>query len=108
MTDLNEKLTQILNDPGSMQQIMDMAAALSGQSNAVPAATPETIRNALQQVRPPDPKQEALVRALLPYLRPSRQIRLERAIQVAQLSHLAGFALQTASSPPGEETDHDV
>lgn len=105
LTDINEKLNQILNDPGSMQQIMELAASLGGSPEQLPVM-PDTIRNVLQQANRTDPRQEALIRALLPYLRPGRQERLERAMQIARLSHLAEFALQTASIAQEQEANH--
>ena len=103
-----EKLDQILNDPGSMKQIMEMVSALGLQSpeqeNQFPS--PELaaqMTNVLHQAKNRDQKQENLIHALLPYLRPGKRRRLERAMQVAQLSHLAGVALQNSVLEHGEE-----
>ena len=97
------QLTQILNDPGRMQQIMDMAAALGvSTQDAIPPELPATLTQALEANQALDRKQDALVQALLPYLRPGRQARLERAIRIARLSHLAGAALRST----GEGLDH--
>ena len=96
-------LTQILNDPGRMQQIMDMAAALGiSTQDAIPPELPATLTKALEANQALDRKQDALVQALLPYLRPGRQARLERAIRIARLSHLAGAALRST----GKGLDH--
>ena len=38
-------------------------------------------------------RQETLIRALLPYLSPQRQARLERAMQLSQFSRMAETAL---------------
>ena len=38
-------------------------------------------------------RQETLIRALLPYLSPQRQVRLERAMQLSQFSRMAETAL---------------
>ena len=53
------------------------------------------VSDAIHHAQEKEQKQQALIRALLPYLRPGRQRRLERAMQVAQLSHLAGAALKS-------------
>ena len=39
-------------------------------------------------------RQEALLRALEPFLRPSRREKIERALQIARLSGIAGSALR--------------
>lgn len=108
MDDLSEKLTQILNDPGSIQQIMQIANALGGPPQAeaaagappAPTAPPEMMDNIsrmLHQAEKNDKKREALCQALRPYLRPNRQERLERAMQIAHLSHLAGLAFRSGT-----------
>lgn len=111
--DLNEKITQILNDPGSIQQIAQIANALGGQQaqagpdkdGAGPLASPEMladISKLLRQAEKKDKKQEALFQALRPYLKPNRQARLDRAMQIAHLSHLAGAAFRSGKDA-GEE-----
>ena len=108
-----EQITQIMNDPDQMKQIMDMAASLGlGDPSAVspehPAEFPAELTKFLTQAQKKDEKQQALVRALLPYLRPAHQKRLENAIRVAKLSHIAGAALRTESQAPNEEVSYDV
>ena len=39
-------------------------------------------------------RQEALLRALEPFLRPARREKIERALQIARLSGIAGSALR--------------
>lgn len=111
MDNLTEKLSQLLNDPGSMKQIADMAAALGvtpgGELPAeFPAEMPEQVITALNQTKALDQKQNALAHALMPYLRPGRRERLERAMQVARLSHLAGAALRSGVPLFREEDTH--
>ena len=115
MDDIGEKLTQILNDPGSLQQIMEVVSALGGQQTStdggetgqLPQPAPpemlEDITKMLRQAEKEDKKQEALLQALRPFLKPNRQERLERAMQVAHLSHLAGIALRSRN---GREEGH--
>lgn len=101
------QLTQILNDPGRMQQIKDIAGALGvATDEGIPPELPAAVTDALEKTQALDRKHEALVQALLPYLRPGRQARLEQAIRIARLSHLAGTALQTGRNHPEEETGH--
>lgn len=106
MDDLSEKITQILNDPGSLQQIVEIANALGAQQtsmendesgHSLPASQEmlTDITQMLRQAEKTDKKQEALFQALRPYLKPNRQERLERAMQIAHLSHLAGIAFRS-------------
>lgn len=110
MDDLARQLEQILNDPGSLNQIMTLASSLGLQPPDAlsPEQGPEMaakVNAIFSESQAREQKQQALVRALLPYLRPGRQVRLERAMQVAHLSHLAG-ALRLQAPPSGEVGEH--
>ena len=63
---LEEKLSQVLNDPNSMAQLMSFAQSLG--------------------MGPPD--------APPPYLRPERLEKLDRAMRIARISQIAGGALK--------------
>lgn len=76
---LEEKLSQVLNDPNSMAQLMSFAQSLGmGPPDAPPPPGPPPgddafVRGILQLVRQANQKdgpQEALLAALKPYLRP--------------------------------------
>ena len=104
LDDLSKKLTEILQDPGRIQQIMEMASAmgLSDEPGEAPPVAQETmaqVSRVLHQTEAKEKKQQTLVRALLPYLSPKRQARLERAMQISHLSRLAGAALQSNQIP---------
>ena len=88
MEDLEDKLLGILNNPQMMEQVMATAKSLGLSEEGSPPS------ELLQKVGG-DGRQEALIRALEPYLKPNRRKKLERAMRLAQLSHLAGFALQS-------------
>ena len=105
---MEEKLNQILNDPDSMAQIFSLARSLGlGQeSEQVPPPPPPEARTVpvdegmlfgmmqmLRQMQQTDPRQEALLCALRPYLGADRQDKLDRAIQLARLSFIAKLAL---------------
>lgn len=107
MDELTSQLEKILNDPGSLSQIMTLASNLGIQppKDLTPEEGPQIaaqMNRLLTQNQEREKKQQALVRALLPYLRPQRQARLERAMQMAHLSHLAG-ALGSAAPKEGDE-----
>ena len=99
---LEEKLSQILNNPDSMAQIMSMAQSFGFQPESEPSPPPSSMPDEemlrgmmqlMQQMQQNDGRQEALLRALKPYLAPDRRDKLDQAMQLARLSKIAGFAL---------------
>lgn len=99
---LESQLNEILNDPERMAQILSMAQSFGLQPpETPPSSVPppdsemlQTMMRLMQQARQSDGKQEALLSALKPYLAPERREKLDRAIQLARISHLAGYALR--------------
>ena len=112
MDDLEQKIQSVLSDPAQMAQVLEMAKSLGitlPAASAPPAAAsePSAQAEAAPQPEPPKPgpppmppggglaqRQEALLRALEPFLRPARREKIERALQIARLSGLAGGALR--------------
>lgn len=99
-----------------MQQIMEMAAAMGLQPPAedIPIEMPE-LQETLQQVsqvlhktEAKENRQQTLARALLPYLSPKRQAKLERAMQLSRISRYAGAALQQRSESSSEKEESHV
>lgn len=105
MSDFDEKLNSILNDPGSMAQIMQLAQSLSGgASNAAPPPPPappadgdapaegfdpQTLRRFLPLLKEMQSGESShasqLLLALKPYLKAEKQDKVGRAIQIARL-----------------------
>lgn len=111
---LEEKLSEILNNPESMAQILSMAKSLGMEPEqpgeapprTPPPADPEMVQGLLrlmEQVRQGDGKQEALLQALKPYLAPERRDRIDQALQIARISHLAGAALGSCGGIFGKQ-----
>lgn len=107
MDDLSNKINQILNDPEQLQQVMELAKTM-GLSPPQEGSEPNTasmmeampemlsgISHLLQQSQQLNEKQEALFQALRPYLKPGRQMKLDRALQLARLSHIAEAAIRS-------------
>ena len=115
MAELDEKLNTLLSDPNSMAQVMQMAQQLSvtmggGTDNAPPAQQPPPPPAAPPAALPPlgglDPQVLArflpllqeysrsnsqtmqLLYALRPFLKESKQDKVERAARLARLIHL--------------------
>lgn len=109
MDEMEEKLGSILSNPQLMQQIMTMAQSL-GQSSAPPPAPDPPPREdppALPQIdlgmvqklsglagqSGVDRNQQALLKALGPYLSRDRVSKLERAMRAAKMAKLASAFL---------------
>ena len=108
MEGLEDKLCAILNNPESMQQIMAMAQSLGGsrQSEAPakePPPQPDFDISMIQKMSGlvnqtgTDKNQQALLRALAPYLSHQRISKLENAMRAAKMARFAAAALSNRS-----------
>ncbi len=112
MENLEQTIQAVLNDPEQMKQVMQMAKAFGfspseGEKqepeNDAQAEIPagmgnlfsEPIGQLLSQAGKTDPRRENLLNAIKPFLSPDKQEKIDRAMQVARLSHLAGYALRS-------------
>lgn len=114
MSEIEEKLGTILNNPQLMQQIMSMAQAIgAGQSSKEdtqksqkpvepqPPSLPDLDPRMLQSLAGiakqggVDQNQLALLHALSPYLSRDRISKLERAMQAARMAGLASTFLNS-------------
>lgn len=111
MSEMEEKLGAILNNPQMMQQIMSMAQAMSvSQPSQAPAPKPQESTPSL----PMDPRmlqslagiaqksgvdrnQQTLLKALCPYLSQNRVNKLERAMRAAKMAGLASSFLNSGA-----------
>lgn len=106
MSELEEKLGSVLNNPQLMQQIMSMAQSLSTQQQtpAEPKEQPsapslpldpgllQSLSGMVNQGNV-DSNQQALLNALCPYLSRERISKLERAMRAARLAGAASAFL---------------
>lgn len=115
MAEFDEKLNSLLSDPSAMSQIMQLAQSLSGGADGSappqgqPPAPPPAPKSPdllsaltggidpalltrllplIQELGNQNSNARQLLYALRPYLRPERQEKVERAIQLARLFHL--------------------
>lgn len=112
MSEMEEKLGAILSNPQMMQQIMSMAQAMSpppepqGRPEQPPEpAPPEPAPPALPDFSVMqklagmtrqsgiDKNQQALLRALSPYISRERSAKLEKAMRAAKMARLASAFL---------------
>lgn len=106
MEDLESKMGAVLQNPQLMQKIMALAQSMNGsQPEEVPPAPQETPAFAdidfatlqkitgIAQQSNIDNNQQALLKALRPYLAQERIIKLEKAMRAAKLAGLASHFL---------------
>ena len=125
MEELEERIQAVLRDPQQMQQIFSIAQSLGlelppqdsahetapeqpnaphsepGEAGKPPvppglgSAITQPVAELLTQAGKLEKKQENLLNALKPFLKPGRREKIDRAMQAARLSHLAGYALRS-------------
>ena len=91
---LEEKLSQVLNDPNSMAQLMSFAQSLGmGPPDAPPPPGPPPGPSP-----GPPPGDDAFVHGILQLVRQAnqkeRREKLDRAMRIARISQIAGGALK--------------
>lgn len=110
---LDQALGAILQDPAQLQKIFALAQSLGLSSPPQPqpsepppallqpppptperSAAADTLAELLQKAGKLDRRQENLLNALKPFLKPGRREKIDRAMQAARLSRLAGAALR--------------
>lgn len=114
MDEMEDKLSSILSNPQMMQQIMTMAQALGQSQPQVQPEPPSPTKPALQPMNTGmdaamlqkvyniarqsgiDKNQQALLKALGPYLSRERIVKLEKAMRAAKIAGLASTALSTS------------
>ena len=114
MSEMEEKLGQILSNPQMMPQIMSLAQAMNASQPqkqepppppkppqptmpAIPDIDPNLLRSLSNMTRQGgiDQNQQALLKALSPYLSQSRVNKLERAMRAAKMAGLASAFLNS-------------
>ena len=110
MSEMEEKIGAILNNPQLMQQIMSMAQAMGAQQTRNEEPSKEQSAPAPPSIPEPDPRmlqkfagmmqqgntdrnQQALLKALGPYLSRNRVSKLERAMRAAKMAGVASAFL---------------
>lgn len=114
MSELEEKLGALLSNPQLMQQISSLVQAMGQPSQPAPSPPPmpepsppepdfsqlQGLASFLQSNRT-DANQQALLRALSPYLSPWRVGKLERAMRASKMAGLASVLLRGDGQSPG-------
>ena len=107
MSELEEKLNSVLNNPQLMQQIMSMAQSLGSQPQPEqPPKTdpmPEIDLGMLQRLSglasqgTIDQNQQSLLKALRPYLTRERIEKLEKAMRAAKMARMASGLISSGA-----------
>ena len=113
MAEFDDKLNSILSDPNAMAQIMQLAQSFGGGGDTTASAPPPPVQKAEPAFNPlgalggmdpgllikllplvqelgdsQDSNARRLLYALSPYLKPERQAKVDRALQLARLFHV--------------------
>ncbi len=110
--DLAARLEAVLSDPGQMEKLAKMAGELlggkdaaarsgEGRPDAVPAppvspALDQKVLSALSRNFGGGEKNRstALLLAMRPYMKPEKQEKLDRAMQIARMARIAGTVME--------------
>ena len=106
MSEMEEKLGAILNNPQLMQQIVSMAQSIGNsqsqaqqdpppQEKPAPAIDPRILQavSGIAQQNGVDQNQQALLKALSPFLSRGRINKLERAMRASKMAGMASSFL---------------
>lgn len=104
MAELEDMINSVLNDPEQMNMISSLAQSLMGgnaparQEQSLPGGIDPKMLGKIQQLMGGMDKgggeSEALLRAMQPYLSEKRRVKMDKALKLARLAKLAGFAME--------------
>lgn len=101
MDELGDRIQEVLGDPAQMAQIMDLARSLmGGEGDAPEAPAPPAAGGMAEKLSAllgregGQNEQQALLRAMKPYLSEKRQRKMDRALRLTRMAHLAKLALE--------------
>ena len=104
MSELEEQLNSILSDPKQMEQIAGLARSLmGGGGEAKPPPDPGDpgldaglLQKLMRAMKGGEPgREQALLKAMEPYLSEKRRGKVDRALQIARLARIARLAMET-------------
>ena len=106
MDDLERQLNSILSDPKQMEQIAGLARSLMGDGTqgTTPEPGPDTAllgRIASLMQSGGEGREQALLKAMAPYLSEKRRGKLDNALRLAKLARIARLAMEQGG---GDET----
>lgn len=106
MSELEDMISHVLNDPKQMEMINDLAKSLMGgqedagagkfSAPAMPDIDPAMlgrITRLMQAGGSENRNERALLEAMKPYLSEKRRDKMDRAMRLAKLARIAGLAM---------------
>ena len=100
MSEWEERINSVLNDPDQMARITQLAQSLMGTEAGAPEAPaqpedplPAGLLQLLRDGGEAPGREQALLEAMKPYLSEKRRGKLDRALRLARMAKLAGLAL---------------
>lgn len=104
MAELEDMINSVLSDPAQMSKIADLAQNLMGGSKAAPETQAtfspfdpgmmSKLQTMLNNTGSSPGSSEALLRAMQPYLSEKRRLKVDKALRIARMAKLAGFAME--------------
>lgn len=111
--DLGARLQSVLSDPDQMAKLGEMAKGLMGQLGQNPPPAEQQSNDAQPQEIPAadtrllsalgralagggenNSRSTALLMAMRPYMKPEKQEKLDRAMKIARMAHIAGTVMR--------------
>ena len=104
MSELEEQLNSILSDPKQMEQIAGLARSLMGGDHGAEKPPergdmgfdPALLQRLMGAMKGGDTgREQALLKAMAPYLSEKRRGKMDRALKLARLARIARLAMET-------------
>ena len=109
MSEFEDKLNELLNDPGQMERIAGIAKSLMG-GEAPPEPAPDTgsdegllkkISGLMKSSEAKTSNDKKLLEAMRPYLSEKRRSKMDKAMKIAKLASIASIAAQFGGDDDG-------
>ena len=109
MSEFEDKLNELLNDPGQMERIAGIAKSLMG-GEAPPEAAPDTgldegfikkISGLMKSSEAKTSNDKKLLEAMRPYPSEKRRSKMDKAMKIAKLASIASIAAQFGGDDDG-------
>ncbi len=109
MSEFEDKLNELLNDPGQMERIAGIAKSLMG-GEAPPEPAPDTgsdegllkkISGLMKSSKAKTSNDKKLLEAMRPYLSEKRRSKMDKAMKIAKLASIASIAAQFGGDDDG-------
>ena len=105
MAELEDMINSVLSDPEQMSKIAGLAQSLMGGGDAAPQNAQSSplpidakmlgrLQNLMGGSSEKGSSSENLLRAMQPYLSEKRRNKMDKAIKLARMAKLAGFAME--------------